>query len=90
MRLVLAGRPGLGRTVCKPETKSFSQPLSARCYLESLDRNETLAYVRAEISAAGGEARQNLSEAALDSVYRATDGIPRLINQVCDHATDPG
>jgi hypothetical protein len=23
---------------------------------------------------------------ALDAIYRATDGIPRLINQVCDHA----
>ncbi len=26
------------------------------------------------------------TEGALESIYRATDGVPRLVNQVCDHA----
>jgi len=86
VRLVLAGSPLLEERFANPKLESFSQRLAARCYLESLDRSETLAYVRAEIAAAGGESATILSDAALDSVYRATDGIPRLINQVCDHA----
>jgi hypothetical protein len=60
--------------------------LAARCYLESLDSAETLAYIRAQISVAGGEPAKVFSEDALRCVYRASDGIPRLINQICDHA----
>ena len=26
------------------------------------------------------------AEPALEAVFRAADGVPRLINQVCDHA----
>src|SRR5690606_9052810 len=26
------------------------------------------------------------TDAAIDAVYRATEGIPRLVNQTCDHA----
>jgi hypothetical protein len=38
------------------------------------------------LSAVGAELDEVFSPDALDAVYRATDGIPRLINQVCDHA----
>ena len=65
---------------------SFSQRLAARCYLESLDSTETAEYVRAQISSVGGDAAQIFQDDALRSIYRATDGVPRLINQVCDHA----
>jgi hypothetical protein len=66
--------------------QSFSQRLAARCYLESLNRDETIAYVRAQIAAVGGDPQRIFCDGALQSIHRATDGIPRLINQVCDHA----
>ena len=84
-RVVLAGSPLLEERFASPRMNSFSQRLAARCYLESLDSVETGDYVRAQISAVGGDPQLFLDE-ALKSVYRATDGIPRLVNQVCDHA----
>ena len=42
--------------------------------------------MRAQIVAAGGEPARVFTDEALGSIYRASDGIPRLINQVCDHA----
>ncbi len=86
VRVILAGGPILEERFASPKLSSFSQRLAARCYLESLDSVETAAFVRAQISAVGGDPAQLFQDEALQSVHRATDGIPRLINQVCDHA----
>ncbi len=86
VRVVLSGGPALEEHFASPKLSSFAQRVAGRCYLEPLDSVETAAYVRAQIAGAGGDPDQLLDDAALRSVYRATDGIPRLINQVCDHA----
>jgi type II secretory pathway predicted ATPase ExeA len=86
VRVVLAGSPALEERFASPKLNSFSQRLAARCYLESLDRAETAEYVRSQISTVGGNPDQVFLDEAMSSIYRATDGIPRLINQVCDHA----
>jgi type II secretory pathway predicted ATPase ExeA len=86
VRVVLAGTPELEERFASPKLSTFAQRLAARCYLDALDYQETAAYVKAEIAAVGGDASRLLNEDALRSIYRASDGIPRLINQVCDHA----
>jgi hypothetical protein len=45
-----------------------------------------MEYVRSQIRAAGGKPERVFTDEALRAVHQATDGIPRLINQVCDHA----
>jgi hypothetical protein len=42
--------------------------------------------MHAQIAAAGGEASRLFADDAWQAVYHASGGIPRLINQVCDHA----
>jgi type II secretory pathway predicted ATPase ExeA len=86
VRVVLAGSALLEERFASPKLCSFAQRLAARCYLEPLNATETADYVRSELAAVGGDAATLIDEPALRSVYRATDGIPRLINQVCDHA----
>ena len=86
VRVVLSGSPALEERLASPKLNSFSQRLAARCYLESLDSAETAEYVRAQISTVGGNPGQVFLDEAMSRIYRATDGIPRLINQVCDHA----
>jgi type II secretory pathway predicted ATPase ExeA len=86
VRVVLAGTPELEERFASPKLGTFAQRLAARCYLDSLDYQETTAYVRAEIAAVGGDPSRLFNEDTLRSIYRASDGIPRLINQVCDHA----
>ncbi len=85
VRVVLAGASHLEERFAHPNLASFSQRLAARAYLEALDSVETAGYVRALLAAAGGSEKL-FTDDALRSVYRATDGIPRLVNQVCDHA----
>lgn len=86
VRLVLVGSPQLEERFASPKMESFNQRIAVRSYLESLDRTQTIEYVRHQIEVVGGQASTIFNDDALNAIYRATDGIPRLINQVCDHA----
>lgn len=86
VRLVLAGGAVLEERLASPKLESFSQRTAARCYLELLNRTETFEYVRAQIAFCGGDPLAIFTDSALEAIFRATDGVPRLINQVCDHA----
>lgn len=86
VRLVLAGGPALEERFASPRLEAFSQRIATRCYLESLDYAQTQQYVVAQLAAVGAESQRIFTADALESIYRATDGVPRLINQVCDHA----
>ena len=54
---MLAGSPLLEERFASPKLSSFAQRLAARCYLHALNATETAAYVRAQITAVGGDAR---------------------------------
>jgi type II secretory pathway predicted ATPase ExeA len=86
VRLVLAGDTRLEERLANPRLASFQQRISARCYLTSLTREETLGYVRHQLSTAGAKPADVIDDAALSAIHRLTDGVPRLINQLCDHA----
>jgi type II secretory pathway predicted ATPase ExeA len=86
VRLVLAGSAKLEEKFASPKLESFNQRIAARCYLEPFGRDDTIDYVLSRVAAAGGNADAIFNDGALRAIYQATDGIPRLINQVCDHA----
>lgn len=86
VRLVLAGNGSLEERFASPKLESFQQRIAARCYLEPLARGETAAYVAAQVEKCGGHAGSLFAPGAIEEVYRATGGVPRLVNQVCDHA----
>ena len=80
-------RSGPRRTVRQPQVGVVQPTFAARCYLDSLRREETFDYIRHQLSEiAGAEQQKVFTDEAFGAVYDATDGIPRLINQVCDHA----
>jgi type II secretory pathway predicted ATPase ExeA len=86
VRLVLSGTMSLEEQFAHPRLEAFAQRLAARCYLEPFDRAETSDYVRFQIAVAGGQAESVFAPDAYDTIYRATGGVPRLVNQLCDHA----
>ncbi len=85
-RLVLVGNALLEERLAHPKLDSFSQRIAARCYLEAMTRTETESYIRAQIAAAGGNGGEIFPSETCTAVYHATGGVPRLVNQVCDHA----
>ena len=84
VRLVLAGLPSLEEKLASPELASFSQRLAARCYLGSLSRDETAQYVRAQLAASAVDPDAVIATDAYNALFDATDGVPRLVNQLCD------
>lgn len=86
VRLVLIGNRLLEEHLSHPRLESLSQRVTARCYLESLPRHETQQYIQTRVGYAGGNGPALFPEAACAAVHRATDGVARLVNQVCDHA----
>jgi type II secretory pathway predicted ATPase ExeA len=85
VRLVLAGGRGLEERFASPKLESFSQRLAARCYLEAFQWAETQDYIHARIAACGADGPQIFPPETCQRVHKATDGVPRLVNQVCDH-----
>lgn len=86
IRLVLAGSPQLEERFTSPKLASFSQRLAVRNYLHAFNASETAEYVRHELARCGLKGAGPFTADALRAVQVATDGIPRLVNQVCDHA----
>ncbi|GAB6167230.1 AAA family ATPase [Thermostilla marina] len=86
VRMVLAGGSALEERLASPRLEAFSQRITARCYLDALSFAETKAYVRGQVDAAGGDGARVFPGEAVEAIYQATGGVPRLINQLADHA----
>ena len=82
--LVLAGGPMLEERFAEPGLEKFSQRIAARCYLAPLGREETLQYVRSQVAGVGLKPEKLFAPDALEAIYAATGGVPRVINQLGD------
>jgi type II secretory pathway predicted ATPase ExeA len=86
IRLVMAGLPALEEKFATPELQSFSQRLASRCYLAPMTRAETEQYVRAQLAASQADADRLVAAGSYDAIFAESDGVPRLVNQICDRA----
>jgi type II secretory pathway predicted ATPase ExeA len=86
VHLILAGTLKLEDTLAHPHMESLHQRIVARHYLAPLNHSETLGYVQRKIELAGGNVASVFQPDALEAIYRASDGIPRLIDQLADQA----
>jgi general secretion pathway protein A len=86
LQIVLVGQLNLKDLLRSPELRQLDQRVSIRYELKPLTREETSAYIAHRLTIAGGGAVVSFSPRALDLVHRYANGIPRLINLVCDRA----
>ncbi len=86
LRLVLCGTLRLEETLAHPQMESLNQRLAARCYLTPLNHEESDRYVQYKIELCGRRSEEVIAPDGLEALYRAADGIPRLIDQVADQA----
>ncbi len=85
LQIVLLGQPELLQLLNRQEMRQLSQRITARCHLGSLDRDELVAYVQHRLHIAGCD-RQLFPSSLTKTLWQLTDGIPRLINLICDRA----
>ena len=86
VRLAFAGAPSLEERLAHPKLTAFHQRIAVRSTLRPFSTAETQEYVRAQTAVVGGDPDAIWAEDALTAIYQTTDGVPRLINQVCDYA----
>lgn len=85
LQTILIGQPELRRTLKRPKMRQFAQRIVVDYHLGPLQREETHAYVAHRLQVAGGSSAV-ISPDAVERVYECTDGVPRLVNILCDTA----
>jgi len=85
LQVVLSGQPGLRELLRRSELVQFAQRILVDHHLGPMDERDTRAYIEHRLRLAGG-APSLFTDQACGLIYRATGGIPRLVNQLCEMA----
>ncbi len=85
LQIILIGQPELRELLGRNDLRQLAQRITGRYHLEPLTREETALYVEHRLRVAGalGEV---FDAAAKKEVFRLSQGVPRLINVICDRA----
>jgi general secretion pathway protein A len=85
LQVILVGQPGLRDNLRDPRLEQFAQRIAVDYNLEPLGADETRDYIRHRLHVAGGST-EIFDDEACAVFFRASGGIPRLINLLCDTA----
>ena len=86
LNVVLSGQPELADRLNDPSLRQLKQRVAVRCDLAPLSFEEASAYIAGRIRIAGGAPETIFTEQAVRAIHRASAGIPRSINVICDNA----
>jgi general secretion pathway protein A len=86
LQVLLVGQIELQSLLRTPELRQLDQRISIRYELKPLTREETGGYIAHRIAVAGSSGTITFVPKAIDTIYRYSNGIPRLVNLVCDRA----
>ena len=86
IQILLVGQPELGEKLGRPELRQLRQRISLVAELKPLSYEDTVQYITHRLEVAGREGGGVFSRRALRVIYRASGGIPRLVNVICDKA----
>lgn len=89
LQIILLGQPELRELLARPELRQLAQRITARYHLDPLSRDETESYVRHRLAVADAD-RCPFTPDGLRALYRASEGVPRLINIIADRALMAG
>jgi general secretion pathway protein A len=86
LQIVLVGQLNLLDVLKSPEVKLLDQRISLRATLTPLNRSDVESYIGHRLSVAHGSSSIVFEPAALDAITTASQGVPRVINLLCDRA----
>jgi general secretion pathway protein A len=85
LQIVLVGQPELEQKLKRPQLRQLRQRLTLRAKTHPLTMDETRAYVHQRLRIAGSNGQQIFEPEAIVNVHRYANGIPRVINLLCEH-----
>lgn len=86
LQIMLVGQPELNDLLAKPELRQLRQRIVLRHHLRPFDEKELDVYISERLRVAGHTGGEIFSRSARRKLFAVTEGIPRLVNIVCDGA----
>jgi type II secretory pathway predicted ATPase ExeA/phage tail protein X len=86
VQIVLVGQPELEKKLDQPELRQLKQRIVVRYRLEHLKPQDVGPFIYHRIAVAGSERRDIFTPDAVQRIAAYSNGIPRLINTICDNA----
>lgn len=85
LQIILIGQPELRELLARTDLRQLAQRITGRYHLEPLSATETARYIEHRLKVAGalGEV---FDAGAKKEVFRLSQGVPRIINVICDRA----
>lgn len=85
LQIILAGQQELDRKLEAPEFRQLKQRIALRCTLRGFNLQETAAYIESRMARAGVKQQTFIPPDVIEEVQHRSQGIPRLINAICDN-----
>lgn len=86
IQIVLAGQPELLSKLRRPDLRQFNQRISRITSINPLNQIQTYRYIQHRIRIAGHRGPPVFDTKALKLIWRYSEGVPRLINKICENA----
>ncbi len=84
LQIVLMGQPELKEILAREELRQLRQRILVHYELHPLSLADTRHYIQHRLTLAGGSGRPTFTTWALRAIHRASKGIPRVVNNLCD------
>lgn len=85
IQIILVGQPELRDKLRAPSLRQLRQRIAIRYHIEPLTREDTELYIHHRLKMAGANGTGPVfHDKAIHEIYKYANGIPRLINVVCD------
>jgi general secretion pathway protein A len=85
LQIVLAGQPELDRKLDMPSLRNLKQRIVLRCSIDPFTEEQTTEYILTRLARAGMSLQTVFPADILAEIHVRTQGIPRVINAVCDN-----
>lgn len=85
LQLILLGQPELNELLARKDLRQLSQRVTARYHLPPLSKKEVAEYIQHRLAIAQCH-NQLFTNSAIKKIFSLSNGIPRLINVLCDRA----
>ena len=86
MALILSGQSELKGFLQRDCWSAVRQRIKMVCTLDPLERPQTESYIKSHLAFAGSDSTDLFSKEAIDAIQNYSNGIPRSINNVCQHS----
>jgi len=85
LHIILVGQPELKQVLAVPALLQLRQRIQVSCHIPPLHETETCEYIAHRLEEAGNRNAIAFEHDAYTAIYQYTQGIPRLINILCDY-----